>query len=105
MDARYEYFLGGRDLEMTTIAELLHSVGETVHDRHLIWGAKASAYREELAAARSTGAIPVLIELTDDLGLANDIDQGHAILIDHHGDRAGKDVPTSIEQIYLCGRT
>jgi len=69
MDA-YEFFLGGQDLEMVTIHQILIENGfSLVHDRSLGWGARASAYRSEIHAALNAGHVPVLIELQDDLGL------------------------------------
>lgn len=95
-----EFFLGGSDLEMVTIRELLLRCGEVVHDRRLPWGAKASAYADEIAECRAAGHIPVLIELIDDLNLGSAVETGAVVLIDHHGDRAGKDKPTALEQIF-----
>ncbi|TVP96594.1 MAG: hypothetical protein EA381_17050 [Planctomycetaceae bacterium] len=90
-------FLGGADLEMATIAELLARQGIETFDRELGWGAKASAYADEIAATIRRGKIPVLIELEPDLA-AELIDR--CLLIDHHGERAGRDAPTSLEQIH-----
>lgn len=48
MANRLSFFLGGRDLEMVTIRDLLLASGvdsADVHDAELRWGAKASAYR------------------------------------------------------------
>jgi hypothetical protein len=68
------------------------------------WGAKASAYRDEIHAAIADGRIPVLIELEDDLGLTRDgdriSDSSRVILVDHHGPRAGKAQPTSLHQVF-----
>ncbi len=95
-EVRYAFFLGGRDLEMVAIRELLEEVSPAeLHDKGLAWGARASAYREEIEAALEAGMTPVLVELADDLGLGE-----RAIRIDHHGSRAGKDRPTSLEQVF-----
>ena len=94
------FLLGGHDLEMVTIAELLASTGSAFRDRQLCWGAKASAYADDIADCRAAGHIPVLIELNDDLGLSQAVDAGEILLIDHHGDRAGEHQPTSIEQVF-----
>ena len=91
----YCYFLGGQDLEMVTIRELLEDYApDRIHDKHLSWGAKASAYRNEISACLSEGGIPVLIELEDDINL----DHSRVIFVDHHGERAGG--PTSLHQIF-----
>ncbi|MBK9316283.1 MAG: hypothetical protein IPM55_18875 [Acidobacteria bacterium] len=91
------FFLGGRDLEMVTIRDLL---GETshggCHDKALSWGARASAYRTEIAETIAAGKTPVLIELENDLGLQED----EFINIDHHGARAGREAPTSLHQVF-----
>jgi len=100
-----EFFLGGHDLEMVTIRDLLaeHAPGQ-FHDKGLGWGAKASAYRDEIHAAIARGQIPVLIELEDDLGLTRDEDRisdpTRTIIVDHHGPRTGKDQPTSLHQVF-----
>ncbi len=92
------FFLGGRDLEMATIHELLLASGiapEDLHDGQLPWGAKVSAYREQIERALAAGRTPVLVELEDDLGLGDG-----AIHIDHHGPRGGGSAPTSLHQIF-----
>jgi hypothetical protein len=98
MANRLAFFLGGHDLEMVTIRDLLLSSGvdaRLVHDAKLRWGAKASAYRTQIERTLGAGQTPVLIELEDDLGL------GHrAIHIDHHGPRGGRETPTSLQQIF-----
>jgi len=90
------FFLGGRDLEMATIAELLaeHAPGAIVFDKKLSWGAKASDYAEELQQIMNSGRTAVLIELEPDLELP----AGRLLWIDHHNERAGVDRPTSLEQ-------
>ena len=40
----------------------------------------------------------VLVELDDDLGLSGGPDAVRVVAIDHHGNRAGADRPTSLEQ-------
>lgn len=91
------FFLGGYDLEMVTIRDLLHQVApERVHDKRLEWGAKASAYAEEIRQALARSLTPVLIELVDDLGL----DATAILVADHHGERAGESQPTSLHQIF-----
>lgn len=66
---RFMFFLGGTDLEMLSIRTLLEeTVPGRFHDKHLPWGAKASAYGEEIRERLGAGSIPVLVELEDDLG-------------------------------------
>ncbi len=95
------YFLGGHDLEMAEIARLLavHAPGR-FHDKGLRWGAKLSAYRNELAAAIAASDKPVLIELADDLPRDAFDRERAVVVVDHHGDLAGRDRPTSIEQVF-----
>lgn len=90
------FFLGGHDLEMETIRDLVaEAAPESLFDKRLAWGAKASAYREEIDSAIASGLTPVLIELPDDLGL------DHAfVVVDHHGARAGERAPTSLHQVF-----
>lgn len=93
----YEFFLGGHDLEMMVIRELLekHAPGH-FHDRQLRWGAKATDYRGEIQACLAAGRMPVLIELEVDMVL----DPQKVVVIDHHGLRAGSDQPTSLHQVF-----
>lgn len=93
MDKKYIFFLGGYDLEMVTIKEILEERKEKFFDKKLSWGAKASAYQSELALLQHE-QIPVLIELEIDIPIPPE-----TILIDHHNERAGKDKKTSIEQV------
>ncbi len=122
MQSRRVFFLGGRDLEMATIRELLaeHAPGR-FHDKGLSWGAKTSDYRKEIGSCLERGETPVLVELADDMGLAtrkallsgrrcpgffdeikDDLGPAPrtAIIIDHHGERAGEDRPTSLHQVF-----
>ena len=85
-------FLGGYDAEMLAIADACREVGVAVVDKHLGWGAAASAYAEEIAAAVSEGKQPVLVELSLDIELPET-----AIVVDHHNENAGK--PASILQV------
>lgn len=93
---RYAFFLGGHDLEMLTIRDLVGEIfPERLFDKNLRWGAKASAYRAEIGGAVARGFAPVLVELEDDIR----IPKAH-IVVDHHGDRAGADAPTSLHQVF-----
>lgn len=91
------FFLGGQDLEMQSIAQLLaqHAPGR-FSDKRLAWGAKASAYKAALFAALDCGYAPVLVELDNDLKLSAD----QVLVVDHHSSRAGADAPTSLEQVF-----
>ncbi len=90
------FFLGGQDLEMLTIREVLDELKVEYYDKRLLWGAKASDYKEEIQTVLAKGMSPVLIELTLDV----EIDAGRTITIDHHGKRAGSDKPTSLHQVF-----
>ena len=99
--AKFEFFLGGRDLEMLTIRQLLQSLGDiSINDRSLGWGEKTSDYRAEITSCQAAGRIPVLVELRDDLGLVAAEKAKLVVIIDHHGERAGRDVSTSLEQVF-----
>lgn len=94
---RLRFFLGGRDLEMQTIAALIREHSDyPVQDRGLGWGAAASAYRDEIEAALNSGERPVLVELRLDIDLPSE----RIILVDHHNERAGHDRPTSLHQVF-----
>jgi hypothetical protein len=94
------FFLGGQDLEMQEIRSLLrvHAPGR-IEDGNLPWGARLSSYKSELLSALEAGQQPILIELQDDLP-AELFDRDTCIVVDHHGPRAGRDQPTSIEQVW-----
>lgn len=91
MKENYVFFLGGYDLEMKTIAELLHEQGCEIIDHKLTWGAKASNYKKEIENL-GREQIPVLIELEIDIKLPSG-----TILIDHHNEHEEKQ--SSIVQI------
>ena len=84
--------LGGYDAEMLAIADACRKAGVAVVDKHLGWGAAASAYKEEIAAAISEGKTPVLVELALDIELP-----ANAVVVDHHNENAGR--PASILQV------
>ncbi|MBF0472087.1 MAG: hypothetical protein HQL48_12030 [Gammaproteobacteria bacterium] len=90
------FFLGGRDLEMVTIRELLLEQQQPFSDRNQSWGATAGHYADLLPGVMAAGLQPVFIELENDLSPA----PSGAIWVDHHGPRAGADAPTSLEQIF-----
>ena len=90
------FFLGGHDLEMLTIKELLDENGIPYYDKGLSWRAKTSDYRHEIEKTLKSGHTPVLVELIDDMGIS----QQECIIIDHHGEKAGADRPTSLHQIF-----
>ncbi len=94
------FLLGGHDLEMLEIGRLATATlgAAAVVDKGLPWhAALASAYRGEIAAALAAGVLPVLVELRPDLPAAM-LDRCR--LVDHHGERAGADRPTSLEQVF-----
>ncbi len=91
--SKYVFFLGGYDAEMVAIRRMLEVHGERFHDRNLSWGASLSDYSEEVRRL-PIGALPVFIELKLDVPYPE-----NSIVVDHHGDRAGKDKKTAIEQI------
>lgn len=88
---RFHFFLGGRDLEMVTIQEILQKLGYSYSDRSLSWGAKISEYIEDVQLLDDE-TIPVFIELEIDDTLPK-----NSIVIDHHGEKSG--CPSSIEQV------
>lgn len=95
MTDRLRFFLGGHDLEMVTIADLVRAErgAGAVVDKGLAWGARASAYAAEIAAAVRDGVRPVLVELQADTALPDG-----AVAVDHHGARAGE--PAALRQVF-----
>lgn len=91
------FFLGGYDLEMVTIRQLLLEVApKQFYDKQLSWGAKASAYSQEVTQTLSCGLTPVFVELMQDL----DLQPTQFLVVDHHGERAGEQKPTSLHQVF-----
>ena len=86
------FFLGGYDLEMLTIKQMLENRDDcVVFDKHLYWdNALLSAYSVELANY-ADGQI-YGIELKEDI-----VAPDNYISIDHHNDRSG--LPSSLEQV------
>jgi len=93
---KYLFCLGGHDLEMLTIKQLLEDNAQPLLDKHLSWGATASALESEIKEAHQQGITPVLIELHNDLALHSE----QIILIDHHGPLARKTQPTALHQVF-----
>lgn len=90
------FFLGGQDLEMVTIRDLLLETGAMFHDKRLGWGARASDYRAEIDAALAAGDSPTLIELELDVRLPEE----RITVVDHHDHRAGTDARSSLRQVF-----
>lgn len=86
------FLLGGYDLEMLTIKQMLEKRNDcAVADKHLSWNnAFLSAYREELT--RYTDCQIYGIELKEDISAP-----GNYTPIDHHNDKNGQF--TSLEQV------
>lgn len=84
-------------MEMSTIRGLITELAPARSvDKHLPWGAKASAYATEILDALAAGMRPVLVELENDLAFGDNA----VIEVDHHGPRAGVDQPTSLHQVF-----
>jgi hypothetical protein len=86
------FFLGGYDLEMVTIRDLLRHEGAQFHDNKLAWGAKTSAYGDAIVKVTHDNWVPVLIELEIDTEIPPE-----AVVVDHHGNRFAE--PASLLQV------
>lgn len=90
------FLLGGYDLEMLTIRNILSEQGYSYADRKLDWnGARLSRYRKDISRflqQKPSGTV-YGIELTEDLSLPSSCYHS----IDHHNERAGQ--PSALEQI------
>lgn len=91
------YVLGGADLEMRTIAELLqrHAPGR-VHGGEHRWGVRASDLEPTLRLLDQHGARLITVELPWDLPWQ----PAELVEVDHHGPRAGADAPSSLRQVF-----
>ncbi|WP_419675602.1 CorA family divalent cation transporter [Aliarcobacter butzleri] len=93
MENKRVFLLGGKDLEMREIKNLLSSKNEIYENKNLSWGAKLSFYKDELEKYKNDESITIYgIELEKDIEISNDY-----IEIDHHG--KNDDKPSSLEQI------
>lgn len=87
------FLLGGHDLEMETIKDVLSQGGYSFIDKGLTWQtAKLSQYKEEIVNAAAEGKTIYGIELVKDIPTPNGYNS-----IDHHNDRS--DSPSSLEQV------
>ncbi|WP_128292284.1 hypothetical protein [Afifella aestuarii] len=88
------FFLGGRDLEMLAIRHLVEETlgADAIVDRGLFWGARASDYASDIDTVLKAGKRPVLVELEIDDEISG------AIVVDHHGETAGR--PSALEQVF-----
>lgn len=86
------FFLGGKDLEMETIKNLLNKQGVAYSDAGLAWGASTSKYGDEIEKVAEDGKTPVIIELAIDSKLPE-----NTVNVDHHNENANK--PASILQV------
>ncbi|WP_443679022.1 hypothetical protein [Phocaeicola coprocola] len=91
---QFVFLLGGADLEMHTIRQLLEKNGFRYYDKHLRWdNACLSAYQSEIGSYADTDSPQwVGIELQEDMTLP-----ARYISIDHHNGNAYK--PSSLEQL------
>lgn len=96
----YLFCLGGQDLEMVTIRDLVTAERgpDALADHRLSWAeATASCYRADITAALARGVTPVLVELRDDL--PPELPRDRLIRIDHHGAEAGAGRPTPLQRV------
>jgi len=84
----YRFLLGGYDLEMATIKQLLEENHCLLHDKHLAWGACLSAYADVFNDEEHF----VGIELIEDIATPSLYTS-----IDHHNENSYR--PSAIEQI------
>ena len=68
-------------------------------DHGLKWGAKLSDYKSEIEATTDHGIKAIAVELQDDMP-ARWRARKLLLLVDHHGDRAGAERPSSLEQVF-----
>jgi len=84
------FLLGGNDLEMDAIRDLLKENNYDFIDKKLAWGAKLSEYQAELEANKNITIAG--IELIEDIQIPSNY-----IKIDHHNELSGN--LSSIEQV------
>lgn len=93
MSNKKVFLLGGKDLEMMEIKNLLSSKNQIFEEKDLSWeNAKLSAYQEELKKYENDNVTIYGIELEADIKLSKNYEE-----IDHHG--KNDDKPSSLEQV------
>jgi hypothetical protein len=86
------FLLGGYDLEMLEIKEILNKENINYEDKKLSWGAKLSDYKDLLEKYEDKNLIIYGVELEADITLPKNY-----VEIDHHG--KNDDKPSSLEQV------
>lgn len=86
------FLLGGYDLEMLEIKEILNKKNINYEDKKLTWGAKLSDYKDVLEKHEDKNLIIYGVELEADITLPKNY-----VEIDHHG--KNDDKPSSLEQV------
>lgn len=87
------FLLGGYDLEMLTIRQLLDKQAIAYVDHQLRWdNARLSNYQKELESAINQGCCVLGIELQEDIPIPSGYRR-----IDHHNERTN--FPTALEQV------
>lgn len=82
MGQQFFFFLGGNDLEMSEIKNILKANALPFADNGLAWhNATASAYSAQIQQALTDGFKPVLVELKPDI--AEDV-LAQCVIVDHH---------------------
>ncbi len=91
----YLFLLGGHDLEMNEIKNILEKNNIPYMDKNLTWGAELSQYKDEIKECLENheNLKIVSVELANDLNMVSD----RLIEIDHHNEKSH--LPSSIEQV------
>ena len=89
------FLLGGYDLEMVTIKELLDKNGREYKDKKLSWGAKLSEYRDVIEANPDKTFYAIELDIKNDAIYKKYKEQ--IVIIDHHNEYSSN--PTSLEQV------
>jgi len=93
---KYLFLLGGHDLEMKEIKNILDEQSIPYIDKNLRWdNAKLSQYKDEIKEhlEKDSNIKIVAVELTNDLNMTSD----RLIEIDHHNEKSH--LPSSLEQV------
>lgn len=93
LDHDFLFLLGGQDLEMRTIEQLLLTHGQHYVNQQLRWGATVADYATAIAQAQRQGQRLVFVELAH-------ADARQGIVVDHHGPAAGKHQPSALRQVF-----
>jgi|GEM_PF-414466 len=94
---KYIFFLGGLDLEMLEIKNILEEKNLTIINRELSWGAKLSDYKDELSKEDDSTKKQTYVFIELEMDDKHLLEGKEYKIIDHHNEQSHK--KSSLEQL------